>query len=62
VGIERFLVGSLPKGDDDRRRGYKGYLGRPPPHAWPDWVIGSHNKPRIASRVGRVQARIVGWN
>jgi alpha-glucosidase len=25
--------------------------------AWPNWVLGNHDKPRIASRVGREQAR-----
>jgi len=26
--------------------------------AWPNWVLGNHDRPRIASRVGRDQARI----
>ncbi|HEY0419247.1 MAG TPA: alpha-amylase family glycosyl hydrolase, partial [Acetobacteraceae bacterium] len=34
------------------------YFGTLPPGAWPDWVIGSHDKPRIASRIGRAQARV----
>jgi len=29
-----------------------------PRGAWPDWVIGNHDQPRIASRLGREQARI----
>ena len=29
-----------------------------PPGAWPNWVIGNHDQPRIASRVGSAQARI----
>nr|MBP7569556.1 alpha-amylase [Acidobacteriota bacterium] len=29
-----------------------------PPHGWPNWVLGNHDKPRIASRVGRAQARV----
>jgi alpha-glucosidase len=28
-----------------------------PPRAWPNWVLGNHDQPRIASRVGREQAR-----
>ena len=28
-----------------------------PSHAWPNWVLGNHDRPRIASRVGREQAR-----
>ena len=29
-----------------------------PPGAWPNWVLGNHDRPRIASRVGPAQARI----
>src|SRR5258705_3864024 len=29
-----------------------------PPGAWPNWVRGNHDRPRIASRVGRDQARV----
>jgi len=29
-----------------------------PPRAWPNWVLGNHDQPRIASRVGREQARV----
>ncbi|WP_207476622.1 alpha-amylase family glycosyl hydrolase [Arenibaculum pallidiluteum] len=29
-----------------------------PPGGWPNWVLGNHDKPRIASRVGRDQARV----
>jgi alpha-glucosidase len=28
-----------------------------PPGAWPNWVIGNHDQPRIASRIGCAQAR-----
>jgi alpha-glucosidase len=28
-----------------------------PSGAWPDWVLGNHDRPRIATRVGREQAR-----
>jgi alpha-glucosidase len=29
-----------------------------PPGAWPNWVLGNHDRPRVASRVGSAQARI----
>jgi alpha-glucosidase len=29
-----------------------------PVGAWPNWVLGNHDKPRIASRVGSAQARV----
>jgi alpha-glucosidase len=29
-----------------------------PPGGWPNWVLGNHDRPRIASRIGRPQARI----
>jgi len=29
-----------------------------PAGAWPNWVLGNHDRPRVASRVGREQARI----
>ncbi|GAA3797815.1 alpha-amylase family glycosyl hydrolase [Streptomyces coacervatus] len=29
-----------------------------PPGAWPSWVLGNHDEPRIASRVGVKQARV----
>jgi alpha-glucosidase len=29
-----------------------------PPGAWPNWVLGNHDRPRVASRVGEVQARV----
>ena len=29
-----------------------------PPTGWPNWVIGSHDAPRIAARVGEPQARV----
>jgi len=28
-----------------------------PSNAWPNWVLGNHDRPRIASRVGREQVR-----
>jgi alpha-glucosidase len=29
-----------------------------PPHAWPHWAIGNHDRPRLASRMGEKQARV----
>jgi alpha-glucosidase len=29
-----------------------------PPGAWPNWVLGNHDRPRIAGRVGPAQARV----
>jgi alpha-glucosidase len=29
-----------------------------PPGGWPNWVLGNHDRPRIATRVGPAQARI----
>ena len=29
-----------------------------PGHGWPNWVIGSHDAPRIAARIGECQARV----
>ena len=29
-----------------------------PPGGWPNWVLGNHDRPRIATRVGQPQARV----
>jgi len=34
------------------------YEGALPADAWPNWVLGNHDQPRIASRVGVAQARV----
>ena len=34
-----------------------GYEAALPPGAWPNWVLGNHDRPRVASRVGPAQAR-----
>jgi len=39
----------------DAVRRYEGLL---PPGAWPNWVLGNHDRHRIASRVGAEQARV----
>ncbi len=33
------------------------YEGVLPPGAWPNWVMGNHDQPRVASRIGHAQAR-----
>jgi alpha-glucosidase len=33
------------------------YLNAIPGGAWPNWILGSHDKPRMASRIGREQMR-----
>jgi alpha-glucosidase len=34
------------------------YEGALPPGGWPNWVLGNHDQPRIAARVGEAQARV----
>ncbi|WP_158747462.1 alpha-amylase family glycosyl hydrolase [Acidisphaera sp. L21] len=34
------------------------YEAELPPGAWPNWVLGNHDRPRIASRIGPAQARV----
>ncbi|AXF06101.1 alpha amylase (plasmid) [Paraburkholderia hospita] len=36
----------------------RGYDSALPEHAWPNWVLGNHDNPRVASRVGTAQARV----
>jgi alpha-glucosidase len=36
------------------------YYAALPEGAWPNWVLGNHDKPRIASRIGTPQARNAG--
>lgn len=36
-------------------REYEGLL---PPGAWPNWVLGNHDQPRLATRIGEAQARV----
>ena len=35
-----------------------GYEAALPPGGWPNWVLGNHDRSRLASRVGREQARV----
>jgi alpha-glucosidase len=34
------------------------YMQALPPGGWPNWVLGNHDQPRIASRIGPAQARV----
>ena len=36
----------------------RAYEGALPPGGWPNWVLGNHDRPRIATRVGQAQARV----
>lgn len=36
------------------------YEGALPEGAWPNWVLGNHDNARIATRIGRAQARVAG--
>lgn len=36
------------------------YEGLLPRFAWPNWVLGNHDRPRVASRIGEDQARVAG--
>jgi alpha-glucosidase len=40
------------------RRLIADYEASLPAYGWPNWVIGSHDAPRIAARIGEAQARI----
>ena len=42
----------------DIRQIVDAYEAALPKGAWPNWVLGNHDKTRIATRVGREQARI----
>ena len=40
------------------RRVVDEYEGSVDAHEWPNWVLGNHDQPRVATRVGREQARV----
>lgn len=40
------------------RETIEAYEAALPTGAWPNWVMGNHDKPRIASRLGRMAARV----
>lgn len=53
-----FLLLSLPWQAQSIRQAIDEYEGALPQKGWPNWVLGNHDQSRIASRVGREQARI----
>jgi alpha-glucosidase len=40
------------------RDAVKTYESALPSYGWPNWVLGNHDNPRIASRIGQAQARV----
>lgn len=40
------------------REAIERYESALPRHGWPNWVLGNHDRPRLASRVGPAQARV----
>jgi alpha-glucosidase len=53
-----FALVTLPWRADVIARAIATYEGVLPGTAWPNWVLGNHDQPRIASRVGPAQARV----
>src|SRR5436305_6452152 len=51
VNLPRWEAGTI-------RQVVEGYEAALPQGAWPNWVLGNHDRPRIATRVGREQARL----
>jgi len=51
------LIG-FPWNAKDLTRLISDYDAAIPPFGWPNWVLGNHDRPRIADRVGEAQARI----
>ena len=53
-----FLLISMPWQAEKIAAGVDEYEGALPYMAWPNWVLGNHDQPRITSRVGLHQSRI----
>lgn len=53
-----FQLITLPWDVQRIHRAINEYEGALPPDGWPNWVLGNHDKARIASRVGDAQARV----
>jgi alpha-glucosidase len=53
-----FQLIELPWAARTIERAVRAYEAALPPDAWPNWVLGNHDRPRIASRVGDAQARV----
>jgi alpha-glucosidase len=52
-----FQLLSAPWDAREIARMIRDYDAALPEHAWPNWVLGNHDNPRVASRIGVVQAR-----
>ncbi len=48
----------VPWRADEIMAAVSAYEAALPAHGWPNWVLGNHDQPRLASRVGRAQARV----
>jgi alpha-glucosidase len=53
-----FLLLSLPWRAEQIASAIAEYEGALPKNAWPNWVLGNHDQPRITSRIGLQQAKI----
>ncbi|MDP4247303.1 MAG: alpha-amylase family glycosyl hydrolase, partial [Bacteroidota bacterium] len=53
-----FMLIALPWAPEQIAASIDEYEGALPPGAWPNWVTGNHDQPRISSRIGLQQARI----
>lgn len=53
-----FMLLSAPWNARDIAKLIDTYERALPARAWPNWVLGNHDRPRIASRVGEAQARV----
>ncbi|MHA4741225.1 alpha-amylase family glycosyl hydrolase [Dyadobacter sp. MSC1_007] len=53
-----FQLLTLPWEAEQIARAIDEYEGALPVDGWPNWVLGNHDQPRVASRLGRSQARV----
>ena len=53
-----FQLLELPWRADVIGQAVAAYEAALPRHGWPNWVLGNHDRPRIATRVGHEQARV----
>jgi alpha-glucosidase len=53
-----FQLITLPWHASELARAIDAYEGALPVSGWPNWVLGNHDNPRIASRIGLQQARV----
>jgi len=53
-----FQLISLPWNARGIERAIEQYESALPRYGWPNWVMGNHDQPRLASRIGEAQARV----